>query len=870
MIRPVLSWLRTLLQRRRFERDLAEEMAFHLEERSRQLTEQGLDSAAARRQARIDLGMTQLHSDAIRRARGLEPGDALLRALRQGWRSLWRTPGFTASAMLVLGLPLAAIVMMYAMFATYALHTPPIDRAERWIYLEGIERDQRVADMFDPDLARALLQEPPAQVEGLFTHFPLWERITTAAEFRGAGAAVSDNFFGLSGLPMVAGRAWFGRDDPRDSDTLVLTEIGWRKLFDHDVDVVGRRVDIGDRSYTVIGVVGRGFSGIMEVGTLYFVRDQDRPRAAPAPDPDAMQMEVGGFLRAGADLRELNLALAARTAALTRAQPPEERLAAIQAAVRRGILRQADRTEAMLAGAPIGVIVLLILAAAAANLANLVLARFASRRDDLAVRASIGAGRTSLFFHLLTECLLLGLLAGALALVLVVLLMQPVHGIVFGLLSDAGLDILPLQFGPQAALLALGLSVFAALCFGALPAWWEACNAAITRSGASEAGVKRIEPRRLRVALMSLQLATSVFLVVVAGLVASNARSVNEARLGFDPTPLVALHAGADGGAMARAIARLDTVVGIAATSDVPFASAMPRVDAVLGERTERVHIRYVDAAWWALLGLPQRAGRFFHSGEDSAAMSAIVSQRAADLLWPERSPLGEALRLRAGERDTLVLDRRVEVVGVVDDLATGWLIGDASRAVIYLPASAGSAEAPVLLLSLRDPAPARLLELQRECRRLDPGAGCQPTRLTEALRIQRVPFAVASTLSTSLAWLALGISCVGLYGLVSYAVVQQRKALGVRLALGASDWNVIAHVMRSAIVPIAFGSLAGLAVAWGTSRLLAHFTDYLRSFSLDAFLLYPAVLILFALLAAWLPARRSTRIPVSACLRSH
>lgn len=867
----ILPWLRALLQRRRFERDLADELAFHLEARCARLIEQGLAPDDARRQARIDLGMTQLHGDAVRRVRGLAPFDAFARMVRLGWRSLWRSPAYTVSAMLVLGLPLAAIVMMYAMFATYALHTPSFDRVQRWIYLEGIERDQRIEPMFDPTIARALVDAPPPQVDGLFTHFPLWERITTTAEFRGAGAAVSDNFFRLTGLPTVVGRAWFGRDDTRDADTLVLSELGWRKLFDADPDVVGRAVEIGERTYTVVGVAGREFSGLMEVGTLYFVRDQDRPRSAPAPDPASDRIEVGGFLREGAVLGELNLALGARTDALTASQPAHARLATIQAFERRGILRQSDRKEAMLAGAPIGVVVLLILAAAAANLANLVLARFASRRHDLAVRASIGAGRISLFLHLLTECLLLGLLAGGLALILVVLLMQPIHALVFGLLSDAGLDILPMQFGPQAALLALALSIFAALCFGALPAWWEAGRGATTRAGAADAGTPtRIEPRRLRAGLMALQLATSVFLVVVAGLVASNARGVDETELGFDPAPLVALRSGADAGTMARALARLDAVAGITATSDVPFVHPMPRVDAVLDARTERVHVRYVDAGWWSLLGLRQRAGRAFHVGEGAGASSAIVSRRAADLLWPGRSPLGGALRLRAAERDALALDRRVEVVGVVDDLATGWLIGDASRAVVYLPAPIGSAEAPVLLLRLRDPTAATLVELQRACRRVDPGASCEPVRLTDALRIQRVPFAVASTLSASLAWLALGISCVGLYGLVSYAVVQQRRALGVRLALGARNRDVIVHVMRSALVPIAWGALAGLGVAWGASRLLAHLTDYLRSFSLDAFVVYPSVLIGFALLAAWLPARHSTRVPVTACLRNH
>jgi len=190
-------------------------------------------------------------------------------------------------------------------------------------------------------------------------------------------------------------------------------------------------------------------------------------------------------------------------------------------------------------------------------------------------------------------------------------------------------------------------------------------------------------------------------------------------------------------------------------------------------------------------------------------------------------------------------------------------------RAVVYLPASAGSADGSALMLSLRDASAPQLAALERRCLRIAPEAWCSPWRMTDALRVQQLPLTVASRLGAALAWLALGISCVGLYGLVSYAVVQQRKALGIRLALGARAGDVIRHVMGGAVRPLLWGLAIGLSLAWGFGRLLAHLSDHLLTFAVDAFVFDPLLLVLVALLACWLPARRAAHIPAAECLRA-
>lgn len=872
MIRRIGLWWRTLLHRQRFETELEEELAFHLQARTQRLLEQGLDESAARRQARLELGMVETHRDAVRQARGLSFWDGCTQAMRLAWRSLRHTPGFTLTAVAVLSLPLALGVLLYTMFATYALSAPPIERPQSWLYLEAEQVDHLPQSDFSVVDGRRLLADPPPQVEGLFTHAPVWEAVTVAGNgHRGLGAAVSDNFFALHGVPPLSGRLWFGADDARDVDTLILTERGWHKFFNQEPQVAGRVVQIGERSYTVIGVLGRGFVGIMEVGTLYYVRDQDRPRVAAANTYAAM-VEVGGFLRDGASLAALNGALHGRASTLATDLPPAERLATVRAVQRHGILREADRREALLAGSPIAVVALLILVVASANLANLVLSRFAARRHDLALRAALGAGRLKLFAHLLTECLLLGLLGGIVALLIVLGCMQLIHDAVFGLLSEMGMDLLPLRFGMDAAWFALALSVFAALCFGGLPAWWVSGHSMGARSSGASIVVARVQRRGLRSGLMAVQLGLSVFLVVLAGLVVTNARQASRGDLGFDPQPLVALRATADGGALARVLRQQPGVIAVGATSGIPFMKQMSVINVRVAERSERLRVRYIDAHWWDTLALRAPTGRAFRSADETAPTTALLSRRAAELLWPGQSALQRSLRLlptAAEDGQPAGVERQVEVIGIMDDLSTGWLIGEAERAVVYLPAPVGSAEAPVLLLRIADASPARIAELHQACRDLDPQQNCQPIRLTDALRVQRAPFAVAATLASTLAWLALAISCVGLYGLVSFAVVQQRRELGVRFALGARRRDVLLPVMRGALKPLAWGLLFGMAASWAGSRLLAQFSEYLRHASLEAFLLDPLILVLIALLASWLPARRATRVAPTECLRA-
>jgi hypothetical protein len=212
---------------------------------------------------------------------------------------------------------------------------------------------------------------------------------------------------------------------------------------------------------------------------------------------------------------------------------------------------------------------------------------------------------------------------------------------------------------------------------------------------------------------------------------------------------------------------------------------------------------------------------------------------------------------------------RRVEVVGVVPDIATGFLFGGGDGPVVYVPGRIGEAALGSLLLRLRDTRPETRAAVFRACSALAPHEDCAPMPLTEALRIQRLPVLVAAQVATGLGAVALLITCLGLYGLVAYGVQQRRRELGLRLALGASRARVIGTVMRDARRQIALGLVIGLPLAFALSRVLASLTDRITSFDAIAFVGVPLLLALLAALAAYLPARASARIDPAESLRA-
>jgi predicted permease len=891
--RRLWQWLRDLTGRARVERELDDELDFHLQTRADQLETQGLQRGQALRRARLELGMVQLHRDDVRAARGLRLLDQLRGDVLYALRGLRRSPLYALTATVVLALPLAAALLLHAIYAVYAYQSPPIERADRWVQLQGYSPENRAYSRFTADEADALLKSPPPALDGLYSLANFSQPVLRGQVQRGMGIAVSPDYFQQIGIGARIGRVF----DPSNADSdeamgVVLSEAGWAQLFERAPDVVGRSLDIGGQNFAVIGVADRGFNGNHPIAQLFFVRQRDYRAVFPQPASDMPELryEVGGFLAPEADigLAEQQLQPAAQAIASTR--PPDLALAGLRVNTGQGRLNAGDREEMVLASMPAGIAILLMLLVASANLANLVLARFSARASELGVRAALGASRLRLLLQLWLECGLLGLGASVLALALGAVLLEPVHARVFSLIAEMGISLIEVRLSAHSLLPVLGLAFICTLAFGLLPAL------VVTRRSRASGNAQQLgqamrggDAPRLRAALMVTQIAASCFLLVIAGLIAANARRTLDTPLGYAPERLVGLSAGSAPERLAQHLRSLPEVEGIAASSLMPLMGEPERV-AVRAQlddgsaHSAAAQLRPVDAAWFELLGLAPLRGRLLRAHEDSHASVAVISRSAAERLWPGADPIGRSLdlieasdaaqtRLRlAGEMGDIAtsgeLRRRVEIVGVVPNIATGFLFAGGDGPVVYVPGRIGEAALGSLLLRLRDTRAQTRAAVFSACAALAPQDDCGPTPLTDALRIQRLPVIVAAEVASGLGAVALVISCLGLYGLVAYGVQQRRRELGLRLALGASRQRLIATVMRDARRQILLGLAIGLPLAFVLTRLLAQLTDRITLFDPLAFIGVPLLLALLAALAAYLPARASAGIDPAESLR--
>jgi predicted permease len=868
MIARLRLWWRALLQRRRFEADLDAELAFHQAARSDDLVAQGMPPDAARRQARIELGMTGMHRDDCRRARGLSALDRLSGDLQYAWRGLRRNPGFSLTALLVLALAIAANAVLFALFNAYALRSPPIARPQHWVAVDARNTQGRGLDRWTEADADAFLASPPRMFEGIYAFRSLRLPVVAAVTRSVSGQAVSDNYFSLFGVRAAQGRTLDASSGDDGTPPVVLSDVGRQRLLGGDADALGRTLEIAGRRFEVVGVLPPGFAGVTVEAALVFIRDRDY-RTLPIAATDSghpLRIDVGGFLREGASHAEAAAALTPRALESNVGKEENLRVGELRVMPRRGYLRAEELEEIVMIGVPVAIGFALLLMVAAANLANLVLARFAARQRELAVRVAVGAPRKRLVTQLLAECVLLAVAAAGVGFVVAAMALSPLHAALFSVLGDLGYEPIALQVDLRVFGYGVGLALLAALTFGGIPALIATAPWKRGFGGQPDpAALQRAGSSRLRGMLMVAQLAASVLLLVQASLAAQNARRAESVALGYDPARLVGVQIDAPTPALAQALLRLPQVEAVAGTSNIPLLSAGFLLDTRFGERSMPLRSRVVDPGWFEVMELEVQRGRALRAG-DAGGAAVVISRATAERLWPGQDPLGQTLEL--GDDAAPLRAGRHDVVGVVEDVVGGWYVDGDDASAVYFPGRIGDTMVRNLLLRVRDDSFATQDAIRRACAEAAPDTSCDLMPLTSALRFQRLPFLVASRVAALLGWTALAISCIGLYGLVSYLMQQKRREIGVRLALGASASRVARQMLGQSARQIALGLAIGLPLALAVSRLAASLSDRMTTFDGVSFALVPALLAGLALLAAWVPARRTAAIAPTDALR--
>ncbi len=851
--------LRTLVQRRRFERELDDELAFHVAARADQLERDGVARAEALRRARLELGMAELHKSDVRAAKGLAPFDGLMLDLRQAARSLLRNRLFALTTVAILALAIAANAALFAFFEAYVLRAPDVRAPGRTVDVLAGYDDGQVAGLWPMADAEALAAAGAGTLEGTWLANNVRVPLLGDAPKMTFGLAVSASYFDLLGARMQRGRTFDVVDERTREPVLVLSAAGWRRLAHADPDVLGSVLKLGPTSYTVIGIAAEGFRGLDVVTPEYWI-----PRAgAAAIASDIEATTMGGVLREGVTVAQAQDALATALAGRTAEDGGPTR---VVVAARTSMFDGVEAGTLKAAAIPVFAGFLLVLLVACANLANVALARAAARRRELAIRVSVGASRWRVARHLLVESLLLAALAAAVGTLVCAGVVAALQRFVFADVGAVAPDLVPPAFEWGRSAYAALLALVAALAIGLAPALEAGAQSPV--HGVRNLGTDgRARTGRLRDVLLVGQIAASAVLLVLAGLIVANERRVDDLDPGYDVARIVDTTFPVP---TERALRELERVPGVAAVTAVARAPLYGRAWTApvrVAGGDVGVGFNHVDDRFFATLGIGLARGRAFLPEEArNEANVAIVSAATARLLFGAGDPLGRTFEVTTDLVPIPV--GRYEVVGVADDVASGIFLEGRDRAMVYFPTAIGGKHAGALLARVSGDVAATSRAIVDACTRANASVLCEPTTLAAVVQQQRVPFAVAGAIATALGCAALAISCIGLYGVVGFTVARRTREIGVRIALGATPRAVLRFVLDGAVRRIVLGLALGLPVCIAISALVAAQLEVIRAFDSRAYLAMPLLLALVAFVAAFVPARRAARIAPTEALR--
>jgi predicted permease len=811
--------------------------------------------------------------------------DTLVADVRHAVRRLRRSPGFTAVAVLTLALGIGANATVFC--ALDALLVEPLPYPDPGTLVVVSQTDPRNGSGAVAPGNFADWRERSSS----FSHLAAWELVGRSLVLgdkpRRVGACIaSGNLFGLLGVPPLLGETFSAgaSDGPREA---VLGYALWRDRFFSDPSVVGRVVRLDDELVRIRGVMPREFA-FPRQAELWLRADRDLPEIPlpGAPDlrelRDARYLAVLGRLKPGVGLEAARGEMDVVAAQLARDFPAENEGMGARLTPLFEELRGAARPTLRLLLATVG----LVLLVACANVANLLLARTVGRRQELAVRAALGASRGRLVGQLLTEAATLVLLGTGAGL----LLARVGHAL---LVAYWPADLPPLddalRLSPFVLASVAGLAALAVIVVGVLPARLAGREDALsTVRSAGRAPSAPPSAHRTRGAFVVAEVALAAVLVSGAGLLAGSLQRLYAAPLGFEPegvlTARVSLPRGTGSDLAAARLFFAEAERGLAALPGVErvgFGQALPltgrRVSAsvrVEGRPDAEQAIpdtcwRVVTPSYLPALGVGLVRGRGFDAHDDTSGPAvALVNATLARRAWPDQDPIGKRIGTGLdGEEGTWVT-----VVGVVADTPQE-NVTTAARPEMYRPlAQDQKFGAGVLSAAVRTSGKPMALAtpLDRALGEVRSDVTVSDVKPLERLRADAVagPRAAAQVLGlTSL--LALFLAALGLYGVLSCVVGERRHELGVRLSLGARPGTLVALVMKESTLLAGTGLALGLASAAASSRLLEVWLFGVSPHDPWTMAAAAAVLMLTALLAGYAPARRASRLDPAAVLRS-
>lgn len=874
-----MTWLwriRSLISRRAIERDLDDELLSHLELRAAELRAQGLDEPGAWREARRRFG----NAAAIReRARDFHVNRALesfWQDARYGCRTLTRQPGFALTAVLTLALAIGANGAIFSAIEAVLLRPLPFPHPEQLVFLWGRDAVHTRWSLSPADLddfRKSASFQAIAALQGQSVN------LTGVDEpARVVGAFVSPEYFPVLGVTPALGRTFAGADDqPGAARTAVLGYAIWQARFGADPSILGRTLIFNGEPYTVIGVLPRSFQ------VTFFAADVWLPsHVYPNYTRDRAQTCVLAIARlaAGTGLRTAQQELNTITAQLARAYPNSNReRRALLVSFRDQMAQDLKPTLRVLA---IAVACLLLIACA--NIANLLLSKAAGRRQEMAIRAAVGAGRMRIVRQLLTESIVLAVAGAALGCAVATVLARYIEHHADGWPQGVRVE---LNWPVLAFLGATALA--AAVLFGLTPAL-------LARRAAAEGLRLRRDSgnNRLRGALVAAQVAMAFLLLAGSGLVLQSLRRLLHVDTGFDGSHVLTLeyrlprNKYPEGGQQTRfhneVVARVRALPGVEAAAIVralPFSGNGGSGSMVTLGFPDRPtappsapYLAQYNAAtpgYFDTVRIALREGRTFRESDDaSAPRVVVVSESFARRFWPDADAVGRQVLIP--DRDLPPGNPRMvpaTVIGVVSNTRHDSL-EDPDTPQLYAPYAQDPFIFATLVVRTRGNPLSRSREIQRAIWSID---GDQPmwkirtlqALVDDSLGGRRVLLGLLSGFST----LALFLAGLGLYGVMSYQVARRTAEFGLRVAMGAAPRDILRMVLREGLSLAVIGLTGGVVAAPLFARFLKGELFQVHTSDPMAYALPGLLLLAAAILAVLLPAARATRLNVTEALRT-
>ncbi len=790
----------------------------------------------------------------------------LLLDVRDAARSLKRNPWFTATVVAILALGIGANTAIFGLVNAVLIRPLPYPSSERIVSIASAGGGGEVIDV---QTVRALIDAPTRSFDAMAAYTPDGANLTGGDEpERVSGGSVSQRFFQVMGVHPALGRE-FSRDEVADSlaRVVILGDGIWKRDFGSDPEILGRSVKLDGSSYVVIGVMPAGFS--YPGGAEYWL-----PISLPMPEPNSrFYAYFLGRLRPDVSLEAARseFAVLQRAHAAALSEDYDTNSISIVSLHERiyGDLRPA---LLILLGA-VGCVLLI----ASANVANLLLARAARQRRDLAVRSALGAGRARLVRQLLIESSLLALFGGVIGVVMAINVLD-----VFAAAAPARLLRVPgVALDGRVLLFTLGVSLLTGLLFGLAPALSVArsnINDVLKDGGSRRFAGGAAAPRRVFVVA---ELAIAVTLLIGAALLVKSFVRFRNIDSGFRADDILRAGIALPSARYSNpaliesffrdALARVRAIPGVesAALSDIAPLGGSRMVKTVTTDstgavkRSPMIAIGTVGTDYFRTYGVPLLSGRDFTDADGpTAPRVAVINEALARYLFAERPAVGEQISLGAHSPYT--------VVGIVADVRMSAPRPNSPPAV-YFPLAQGdpSGVASISIRARSDPL-ALVPALRAAVRSVDPD---QPiasvTTMDAELAEFMAPRRFNALLLGSFAALALALAVLGLYGVISYVVTQRTREIGIRMALGAERRDVVRAVLRQGMGVALGGVLLGVAAALALTKVIAGLLFNVPSRDPVVFAAVPLLLLGVAALATLLPARRASRVDPVTALRA-